>query len=133
MSERNEAEKAEKSGWKQWTKEQAQQALAEWKESGLSLAAFARERGISSRRLSWWRQRLDKPGASSPKKQPKATVAQLVPAGIKIPMVDLGIGVDVSIRFPITGPVVDVVNVNEVPPEWVGNLVVVVSAARSLR
>lgn len=32
--------------------------LDEWRQSGDSLAAFARRRGISSARLYWWRKRI---------------------------------------------------------------------------
>ena len=131
MSERNEAVK--RSGWKQWTKEQAQQTLAEWKKSGASLTAFSRRRGISSQRLSWWRKRLNAPGTSGPKEQQEETPAQLVPAVVKVPLVDLGIGVDVSIRFPLAGPVVDVVNTTRVSPKWVGDLVEAVAAWRCLK
>lgn len=131
MSEWDEA--PERGGWKQWTEEEARQTLAEWEESGSSLVAFARGRGISSQRLSWWRKRLNKPGASGPKRRQPGTGAQLVPAAVRSPLVDLGGGVDVSIRFSATGPVVDVVNTSRVSPKWVGDLVMVVAAGRSLK
>jgi len=45
-----------------------------------------------------------------------------VPATTSIPLVDLGPGADVSIRFPVTGPVVDILNVRWVPAAWVSEL-----------
>jgi len=48
-----------KRGWRQWREEDARAALAELAASGESLAKFSRERGISVRRLVYWRKRLD--------------------------------------------------------------------------
>src|SRR3989304_442007 len=47
-----------KNRWKQWKPAQARRALAGWRASGLPLARYARRRGVSARRLSWWRDRL---------------------------------------------------------------------------
>lgn len=43
---------------KRWTPEYAAGLLAEAERSGLSERAFAKEKGVDSRRLSWWRKRL---------------------------------------------------------------------------
>jgi transposase-like protein len=43
---------------KRWTEEEAREVLREWRESGLSVAAFARRRGISAMRIPYWDQRL---------------------------------------------------------------------------
>lgn len=131
MSKRNEATQTTRGGWKQWTEEQARQTLAAWEKSGLPLGAFAKQQGIGAERLRWWRNRLNKPTGAS-KKQGTTTV-QLVPAAVKVPLVDLGFGADVSIRFPLTGPVVDIMNVRAVSSEWVGNLLAVVTTAKSSR
>jgi len=45
-------------GWRQWTEAEAGGVLAELDGSGLSVAAFARARGISRRRIAYWRERL---------------------------------------------------------------------------
>jgi hypothetical protein len=45
-------------GWRQWREEDARDALAEFARSGKSLAKFSRDRGISVRRLVYWRKRL---------------------------------------------------------------------------
>ncbi len=41
-----------------WTVEEAREALASARRSGLSLAAFARRHGLSDRQLYWWHMRL---------------------------------------------------------------------------
>ena len=41
-----------------WTASDAKAVLAEWEASGLSLAAFGRERGIAPLRLTRWRKQL---------------------------------------------------------------------------
>lgn len=125
MSEQNEATQERKGGWKQWTKAEARQVLATWRKSGLPLATFARGRGVSAERLRWWRKRLSEPAAA--KRKRKATTVRLVPATVNVPLVDLG-GADVSIRFPVTGPVVDIPNVRRVPAAWVSELLAPVVA-----
>jgi transposase-like protein len=41
-----------------WTTQEARRVLAAVRDSGLSLAAFAREHDLRQQRLSWWRKRL---------------------------------------------------------------------------
>ena len=62
------------------------------------------------------------------KKPQTRTTVRLVPATTSIPLVDLGLGADVSIRFPVTGPVVDILNVRWVPAAWVSELLAPVVA-----
>lgn len=62
------------------------------------------------------------------KKQQSRTTVGLVPAVTSIPLVDLGLGAAVSIRFPVTGPVVDILNVRGVPAAWVSELLAPVVA-----
>ena len=44
---------------RRWKAEDAQEALADLKKSGLSAAAFAEREGLSAARLLRWRRRLD--------------------------------------------------------------------------
>ena len=44
--------------WRQWRAEEAREVLGQWRRSGKSAAAFARQRGLSVRRLSYWSKRL---------------------------------------------------------------------------
>src|SRR5438045_717336 len=88
MSEQNESTQEKKGGWKQWTKAEARQALAEWRKSGLPLGTFARGRGIGAERLRWWRKRLSQ---TVPVKRKKtAEAVRLVPAMIDGPLADVG-------------------------------------------
>ncbi len=41
-----------------WTAAEGRSALSAWRESGMTLAASCRERGIPEHRLKWWRRRL---------------------------------------------------------------------------
>ena len=124
MSERNESTQEKKGGWKPWTKAEARQVLAEWKKSGLPLGTFARERGVGAERLRWWRKRLSEATTVKRKGRMKAAAVRLVPAMIDGPLADLGPEPAVSIRFPVTGPVVDIPNVRRVPAAWVSELLV---------
>jgi hypothetical protein len=44
--------------WRRWTEKDARCVLADWRRSGLSIHAFALERGLHPQRLLRWRQRL---------------------------------------------------------------------------
>jgi hypothetical protein len=46
-----------------------------------------------------------------------------------LPLMDVGVA-NVTIRFPATGPVLEIVNVNRVPIDWVRCLLVTMSAAK---
>jgi hypothetical protein len=54
-----------------------------------------------------------------------------VPTINSIPLVDLGIGAEVSIRFAVTGPSVEIMRVSKVPADWAGQLVATVLATKS--
>jgi hypothetical protein len=58
MSARGTVAKRQERRWRQWSPEEAQEVLAEWRASGLSLGRFARERGLGVERLRWWKKRL---------------------------------------------------------------------------
>jgi transposase-like protein len=49
---------------KTWTEEDGKEAVAAWRASGASMAAFAREQGFGDGRLRWWRDRLRDAGVS---------------------------------------------------------------------
>lgn len=44
--------------WKQWKEPEARAALASWRRSGLSAAAFCTREGYSEARLRYWSERL---------------------------------------------------------------------------
>ncbi len=43
---------------RRWTVAEGRSTLSAWRESGMTLAAFCREKGIPEHRLAWWRRRL---------------------------------------------------------------------------
>ncbi len=45
-------------GWRQWKESDAREALAQWRRSGLSAAAFCAREGYSQTRLRYWLERL---------------------------------------------------------------------------
>ena len=47
--------------WKQWKEPEAREALASWRRSELSVAAFCAREGYSETRLRYWLERLDEP------------------------------------------------------------------------
>src|SRR5271166_4786996 len=52
-----------RSGWHQWTEDEARSALEELARSGESVAAFARSRGFSTQRVRRWKKRLGETAA----------------------------------------------------------------------
>jgi hypothetical protein len=58
--------------WRQWTEEEGRAAIDALSRSGMSADAFARSKGISARRLAYWKTRL----AGAP---PPAFVAVALP------------------------------------------------------
>ena len=65
---------------RKWTEAEARAALAEWRRSGETEFAFARQRGFSPQRLRYWRSRLRAPTAQRKSTAPPAFVAVAMPA-----------------------------------------------------
>jgi hypothetical protein len=65
------------------------------------------------------------------KRRRTGRTVRLVPTINSIPLVDLGIGAEVSIRFAGTGPSVEIMRVSKVPADWAGHLVATVLATKS--
>ena len=84
--------------------------LAQWRESGLSAAAFARANGLANpQRLNWWRKRLDRSDARA-----------LAPLTF-IPAEVTGAAVSTIVRLP--GDVVlELADPAAVPANWVAAL-----------
>jgi hypothetical protein len=59
----------------QWSEHEARGVLRAWRSSGLTLERFAKERGLVSQRLRWWRSKLE--GASTPAAKSPAPLALL--------------------------------------------------------
>jgi transposase-like protein len=92
-----------------WTDDDARTVLEEWRQSGDSIAAFARSRGVSAWRLYSWRKKLRT--TAGPRSAP---MLSLVPASIVAVS-----GAMLTLRLP--GEVsIDVANAS---PSWVATLV----------
>ncbi len=103
-----------KSGWRQWTVEEARRALREWRASGEPLEAFARRRGWTSQRLRWWRDRLsdwEEAGPAEAALAPVVVTGELLtrPAAVTLRAGDL---------------VVEVADVGAVPASWLSTFLV---------
>jgi hypothetical protein len=80
----------------EWTEAEARQVLDEWRQSGQTIAAFARERRESAPRLYWWRRRLAEVGAGAPALVPAkivmrgdtAPIVIRLPSGVVIEIAD---------------------------------------------
>jgi hypothetical protein len=106
---------AGKRRWQQWTAAEARRVLKAWRASGLSLAAFARKRGLCAERVRWWHKRLaDGRGHGE-------EIVRLVPAVVTgLPPQSATTAVTVRAHGDV---VVEIADVNAVPPAWVSALV----------
>ena len=83
-----------------WTPAEARRLLDEHQRVGGSLAAFARQRGISPARLYWWKKRLDvEPRSLAQLSLVPATVTAeaTAPVTIRLPS---GIGIEATSATP---------------------------------
>ena len=91
-----------------WRAADARVVVEAWRRSGRSLAAFARQHGVSARRLAYWRTQLDRRAA------PRAAVAfhpvQVVPArgGIAAAAIEIRLGASCVVRVPAGVAMTDV-------------------------
>jgi transposase-like protein len=42
-----------------WSEAEGRAAVELWRASGLSMSAFAREHGLNTQRIAWWKRRLE--------------------------------------------------------------------------
>jgi transposase-like protein len=106
-------------GGRRWTEREGRQALAAWKESGLSGSAFARRHGLNPQRLFWWRKQLGDWTAAEAKKRPSSTsIVSLIPAEVRTGTTSAAM----ALRLP-GGVVVEFGDVNAVRPSWIASLV----------
>lgn len=91
---------------KRWNAKIAREVLDELAASGMSLAAFARSRGVNFQRLFWWRKRLGKTRS--------AKSVTFIPATIVR-------GPAITLRLP-GGIAVEAVDAAALPVRWVAEL-----------
>jgi hypothetical protein len=66
--------------WKQWKEPEARAALAAWRRSGLSVAAFCAREGYSDTRLRYWVDRLE----SSPPAEPTVSFVPVTLSDVRV-------------------------------------------------
>jgi hypothetical protein len=94
-----------------WTETDARVVLDQWRQSGDSLAEFARKRGVSAARLYWWRKRLGEQERST-------TLISLVPA-----QVTGGVGSDDGFGVVVRLPNGISIERGDASPAWVAELI----------
>lgn len=99
----------------EWTEDEARIALERWRQSGDTIAAYARAHGVSAPRLYWWRQRLR---ATTPAAEPRPEI-RLAPATI------ISTAATVELRLP-NGIVVEVTGAS---PSWMAAMIVELTRA----
>ena len=99
----------------EWTEDEARTALARWRQSGQTIAAYARAHGVSAPRLYWWRRRLR---ATAPAAE-LGRELRLAPATI------VSTGAMVELRLP-SGVVVEVTGAS---PSWTAAMIVELTRA----
>jgi transposase-like protein len=105
-------------GWRQWTPEEARSALTRWEKSGLPLATFARQLGVSNTRLRWWRERLGEWTSPS-----ESTATKFVPAVVTSVSSSAAPVAVVQVR----GGSIEVFDAGATPAQWL------IELARGLR
>jgi hypothetical protein len=55
---RDQEKRQARGGWQQWSEAKARRMLAAFARSGASASAFAKSRGITTRRIQYWSKRL---------------------------------------------------------------------------
>lgn len=105
-----------------WTEARARVVLEAWDRSGLTLAAFARQRGVGPQRLTWWRKRLAETTRGT-----NASPVSLVPVTLRpAPTIALGAPVAITSR---AGVRIEVRDVGAVTAAWVAALLVALDGA----
>ena len=91
-----------------WTEDEARTELERWRQSGDTIAAFARAHGVSAPRLYWWRRQLSATAVPEPRPE-----IRLAPATI------LSAAATVHVRLPNGG----VVEVTGASPSWTAAMI----------
>lgn len=105
-------------GGRRWTEREGRQALAAWKDSGLSASGFARRHGLNPQRLLWWRKQLGGWNTGEAIEQTASSTVSLIRAevcGGTTPTAAM------VLRLP-GGVVVEFADANAVSPTWIASL-----------
>jgi transposase-like protein len=101
-------------GQERWTREEARRVLDECARSGLSVEAFARQRGLRSKRLLRWRTRLGLPKLTRGRRPAPPRFAPVIALpSPRTSGLTLRVGDDVALRFE---------DASTVDPSWLAAL-----------
>lgn len=119
-------------GKRRWDEADGRLAVDAWRESGLSIEAFAREHGFGGWRLRWWASKVEKVSLAKPTSTTKSELAdeqRLVPAVVRFDAHSQADGPAIILRLP-DGMEVELRDVVRVEPEEIGRLIAEVRRAR---
>ena len=100
-------------GSRPWSEDEARRVIDAWKESGETVAAFARREGLVAHRVYWWRGRLE--GGPLP-------AASLLPVVVRAtvgPKSSSAAGISVWTR---QGHRIDVAELDDASARWVAKM-----------
>lgn len=119
-----------RTGWKQWTADEARRALREWRDSGLTRTAFAEREGLTTQRLLWWERRLGEWERQEP--STKGSGLRLVPVtvAVSIPKSEASARGGSTVTMQLPGGVVLEFDAAQVSAAWVSAVALEVARAR---
>lgn len=102
-----------------WKRDEAARALADWAQSGESMAAFARRNELGLHRLQWWRGQL----AQQPAAAARESVRLLPVVPRQAPLIALPSGAASAVSVTVGSARIDVSDVRQTDPRWLAALV----------
>ena len=102
-----------------WKRDEAERVLADWAQSGESMAAFARRNQLGLHRLQWWRGQL----AQQPASAAREPVRLLPVVPRQAPLIAFESGVASAVSVTVGSARIDVSDVHRTDPRWLAALV----------
>jgi transposase-like protein len=106
-----------------WKREHAARALADWAESGETLAAFARRHQLGLHRLQWWRMQCRQAASAEP-----SAVRLLPVVPRQAPLIAIGTG---AVSVTVGTARIDVSDPLQTDPRWLAKLIVELQGVQS--
>jgi hypothetical protein len=110
-------------GSRPWTEAEGRRVFEAWSESGQTVAEFARQKGLKSRRVYGWRERLGASPEAGGGDEEGGELAPLVPVVVRAPPAQ-ALGLSVPVAVSLRGGVrVEVATLDAKSAAWVTDLV----------
>jgi transposase-like protein len=110
-----------------WKRDEAERVLADWAQSGESMAAFARRNQLGLHRLQWWRGQLGQQPAAA--EHESVRLLPVVPR--QAPLIALESGAASAVSVTVGSARIDVSDVRQTDPRWLAALVAELQGDRS--